>query len=243
MNNYILNTIAFADDLKKGVSQKDLIGRVKKIGFDDVEIRNEFLQDGELKQIREQALKYDISIYYSVNDVLIKNGKLNQRTFQYIKEMRDLGSSHLKMNVGDVEKFSGDFDASFLALLDSSFELNVENNQTVAESKLENIINFFEIINKNKVNIGFCFDTANWFWTGDDPITAANQLKNVTKYVHLKNVSSNGQNEVVTLDKGRIDWKKIVSLFNANEYGFEYSATDSELRTDLTSVKSYLTGK
>ena len=43
MSTYVLNTIAFKNDLDNGVSQSKLVEKVEQLGFDAIEIRNEFL--------------------------------------------------------------------------------------------------------------------------------------------------------------------------------------------------------
>ncbi|GAD17041.1 hypothetical protein FD05_GL001835 [Lentilactobacillus otakiensis DSM 19908 = JCM 15040] len=241
LNHYILNTIAFKDQLDEGVSQADLVSKAKNSGFNFVEIRNEFLDGStaELEKIKQAADSVAIGVYYSVNDPLIKKGQVNPDIDRYISEMKALGSSHLKMNVGNVDNISSTFADDLKAKISANgeFEFNVENNQTLEESELENIVAFFKLVDKSKLPIGFCFDTANWYWTESEPNTAAEQLASVTKYLHLKNKSGTGNSKSATsLDKGEIDIKSLISKFNVNEYGFEYAAPSAEIEHDLNEI-------
>ena len=94
LNHYILNTIAFKDQLDEGVSQADLVSKAKNSGFNFVEIRNEFLDGStaELEKIKQAADSVAIGVYYSVNDPLIKKGQVNPDIDRYISEMKALGS-------------------------------------------------------------------------------------------------------------------------------------------------------
>lgn len=243
MNNYILNTIAFNDQLDAGVPQAELVAKAKDMGFNHIEIRNEFLNGGmpELQTIKENAESVGIGIYYSVNDPLIKDRGLNPDFKRYLKEMEALGSTHLKMNVGNMGDVSSDLPKDIFNELSgvSGFEFNVENNQTLEESRLENIVQFFDLVRTNQLPIGFCFDTANWYWTESDPITAAGKLSSVTKYLHLKNMTEiDGNRSATSLDKGSIDIQSLITQFNVTEYGFEYAAPISEIEHDLDEVKA-----
>lgn len=243
MSHYILNTIAFKDKLDEGVSQADLVAKAKNLGFNFVEIRNEFLNgtNAELEQIKDKANDAGIGIYYSVNDALVKNGQVNPDIDRYIREMQTLGSKHLKMNVGNVADISSTFvdDLSKKLSTNGEFEFNVENNQTLEDSRLDNIVRFFKLVDQFKLPIGFCFDTANWYWTESEPDTAAEKLASVTKYLHLKNKAGSGSNKsAVSLDKGEIDIKSLISKFNVEEYGFEYFAPSAEIEHDLDEIKA-----
>ncbi|WP_260147049.1 sugar phosphate isomerase/epimerase family protein [Lentilactobacillus buchneri] len=243
LNHYVLNTIAFKNWLDDGASQADLVLKTKNLGFNFVEIRNEFLDgnSAELAKIKASADSAGIGVYYSVNDPLIKDGKVNTDIDRYISEMKVLGSSHLKMNIGNMDNISSSFadDLKEKISTNSELEFNVENNQTLEESKLENIVAFFKLVDKSKLPIGFCFDTANWYWTESEPNKAAEQLASVTKYLHLKNKSGTGNSKSVTsLDKGEIDIKPLISKFNVNEYGFEYAAPFVEIEHDLNEIKT-----
>lgn len=241
---YILNTIAFADQLLNGDSQLSIIPNVAKLGFDAVEIRNEFLgsDKSELSSIKKEADKYSLDVLYSVNDVLIKDGQLNEKFTSYVEEMSLLGSNQLKINIGSLEKVNfKELQESLKKVLDGTFELNLENNQTLSESSLEVTNSFFEFVDdSNLPGIGYCFDIANWAWLDATPEEAANSLAKRTNYLHLKNfIHDDGKLSVVSLDKGELDWKNLISKFSkVKEVGLEYSGLTDEINKDLISVRN-----
>jgi len=238
---FILNTIAFAEQLQSGVSQLEVIPAVTRMGFQAVEIRNEFLAGNveELHQIRDEAQKNKLNVYYSVNDSLFINQGINRKLTQYIAEMHELGADHLKLNFGQVSEFNDELVSKLSEYLDGSFELNVENNQTASESKLIDIAKFFKVVQNLKIDIGFCFDSANWYWTGSTPEEAAVQLASVTRYLHLKNKRGSDEKLSVTpLIEGDIDWKKLVKSFpDVREVALEYAGTQDEVQQGLQAIK------
>jgi len=241
-NVFILNTIAFGHQLRSGTAQAELLADVHQLGFQAVEIRNEFLSgnDSELVQIRDEAKHQQLEVYYSVNAPLFVQREINPRFGQYIAEMHQLGASHLKLNFGEYPKDEMLILSDLGKYLDGSFEFNVENNQTPSESKLKDIVNFFTAIDHSNVDVGFCFDTANWYWTGNTPEEAAKLLSKSTRYLHLKNkMGEAGSLQVTPLVQGDIDWEKLIGFFsNIHEFALEYDGTKAEIQQGLHALKS-----
>lgn len=244
MKNYLLNTIAFNDYLQQGISQVQLVEKTAQLGFDTIEIRNEFLQNpqSELSMIAQKAQILGLKTSYSVNDVLITSEGINPKLMGYIAEMKLLKAKKLKLNIGAFQSF--DFKnwlSALVKLLDGSFELVVENNQTFSESNLALTCEFFEIIKQAQVNITYCFDIANWYWLEVTPSQAAKKLTKQTTYLHLKNVvnTKSGPTTVSLFDtKGEIDVLDLLKQFpNVNDYGLEYFASMTTLQEDLKKLK------
>ncbi|MCQ5068856.1 phosphosulfolactate synthase, partial [Faecalibacillus intestinalis] len=164
MSTYVLNTIAFKKDLDNGVSQSRLVEKVKQLGFDAIEIRNEFLNGSKNERlaIAKEAQKLGLEVFYSVNDVLVTGDHLNNKALDYVTEMKELNSSHLKLNIGSLSDISKEeLLKGLAAILDGQFEIAVENNQTLADSSLAITKKFFEIIQDAGIkDIHYCFDIA-----------------------------------------------------------------------------------
>ena len=242
MTTYILNTIAFKPQLAtKG--QKEMIDLAKMLGFDAVEIRNEFLQGEttELAQIADQAKNAKLALYYSVNDTLFVAGKLNPKFPRYLNEMRTLKAKHIKLNLGAFGNLTAVELAELLApFLDGSFELRLENDQTKANSDLAKTTEFFALITKVQLaHISYCFDIANWSWLDVSVKKAISELNLVTQYLHLKNFKRTANGLVVTgLEAGELDWRALVAQFEAvSELGFEYESDLATLANELNLVK------
>ncbi|HAT55271.1 MAG TPA: hypothetical protein DCW31_08570, partial [Lactobacillus sp.] len=209
MRTYVINAIAFDEELKKDVQQANFIGKAKTMGFDAFEIRSEFLSadPAELDEIKQIADKEQMSIFYSVNDLLYRNGQLNVNLNKYIRQMHRMGSTNIKLNLGKLSFL----DSNGLAdLLDGSFTLRIENNQTVSESDLDTLTRFFKLLEGAAIpHVRFCFDIANWSWLAATANEAVSALKDDTDYVHLKNEAIVDQRRQVThsLRQGDLDWQ------------------------------------
>lgn len=243
MSTYVLNTIAFKNNLDNGVSQSKLVEKVEQLGFDAIEIRNEFLSgsSSERLQIAKEAENCGLEVFYSVNDVLVTGDHLNDKLNDYVAEMKELNSSHLKLNIGSLSDISKDELVKGLkSVLDGQFEINVENNQTLADSSLAVTKKFFEIIQDTDIqDIHYCFDIANWIWMGINVDQAAEELKQVTTYLHLKNAAK-VQDELTTvpLEDGDLDWRSLVKEFtNAQVFGLEYAGEPQIIANELKLVK------
>lgn len=246
MCSYVINTIAFKDKLKKGISQADIIEESKKMGFDVIEVRSEFLngRPEELERIKKVSERKNIGVFYSVNDVLYKNGQLNSKLPHYVKQMHQMGASNIKLNLGKCGYLNS---AGLVRLLDGTFSLKIENNQTLAESDLVATQRFFRLIEGAAIpHISYCFDIANWSWLSATANEAAVALANVTDYVHLKNEMLIDRRRQVTdsLEKGDLDWRSLIKLLPMARYlGFEYASTPEVIAEDLEQVKSFLSSK
>lgn len=246
MSTFILNTIAFKKDLDNEVSQADFVLPTHKLGFDAIEIRQEYLHgnEEELTKINSLANQNGLQVYLSVNDDLLVNNSFNPKLADYLHMLDALGSNHLKMNIGPLNKANTKLiKTKLIDLLPSNCFLTLENNQTLEDSNLENTVKFFQLLNTTGVkNIHYCFDIANWSWLDASAEEAAKALSQVTTYLHLKNVGNeNGHLTVTSLDEGELNWRRLISLFsNIQEFGFEYSADLETLSKDLGTLKQVL---
>ena len=70
----VINTLVLLDDLKKGISQSDIMDKINEMGIKNVEIRREFIKDfhEEIIRIREKANKNNMKLFYSVPEWLFK---------------------------------------------------------------------------------------------------------------------------------------------------------------------------
>lgn len=237
----VLNTIAFIKEIDKGTLQENLISKTAAMGFDGIEIRSEFLKDekSEPSHIRRTAESKGMKVYYSVGDTLLKDGKINARLDAYVTQAKQMGAVHMKFNIGTMENYHGDLAEDLKALLVSDVQIDVENDQTTANSSLKNIQRFFALTKEKSLNIGFCFDIANWCWIGEKPEEAAEALAPLTRYLHLKNQKRQGEKlKTVPLLEGDIDWRGLLKRFPEDiPIGLEYPGNMDSIEAGLQVVK------
>lgn len=212
--NLVINTLVFLDDLKYGIPQSRILDTINEIGIKNVEVRREFIKDFnmELRDIREKAERYNITLFYSVPEWLFKEDKLRKKDVEeFFSEAYNMNCHYIKMNVGAVSKVSKEDTDTINELCDKYLiKLTVENDQTEENGKCEKIRKFLDRNRELGGNISFTFDVGNWIFQEENPIKNAEVLKNFVTYVHLKNVDNNRKNTL--LDEGILDLKKILEI-------------------------------
>ncbi|MCC9939702.1 AP endonuclease, partial [Streptococcus agalactiae] len=143
------NSIVFKKQLDKGFTQVQLIKLVKDLGFSRFEIRQELLQDPdrELPALKAEADFYDINLYYSANEDLIKGGKVNPYLNKGLKEASQLGAPFIKLNVGQTRNLSKEELEPLKEILKSqTIGIKVENNQDPKAATVENCQYFMTLV-------------------------------------------------------------------------------------------------
>jgi len=239
-----INTIAYYDRITQGTKQVELLPEIKTLGFDQVEIRREFLNEtnlpSELKEIKLAAKKNNLTLFYSINDEFFKQGKFNQQINNYVEEAELLGAERIKLNFGSEPNYdSSDLHKELDKLGQNPIKINIENNQTKEHCNLQEIVTFFEFCYQQNYRFKFCFDLANWAWTGTLVADAVRELSSYTDYVHLKNYTvENDQLIVTSLNRGELPWQTILELFAKNiDLTLEYNGTKEMIKEDLDTLR------
>lgn len=232
----ILNTWIFEDDVKKGVSQVDLVERVKNLGADGIEVRREYFTDlsKELQEIAIKAKNAGLIVNYSVPDQIFEeNGSINPQMDEYFEEGKNMGIAKIKFNTGYFKNFKGDLKKEFSKFPLDEIEMNVENDQTPVSGTVKAIDAFLSTIRSEGFErIGYVYDLGNWAFTHGDAIASAEALSQFTNYIHLKNTIED-QGKLVTsddLDTGIYDWREILTKLPTNvQYALEYPMSSERL--------------
>lgn len=160
-NHFIVNTAAFQNK-KTAVEQVKYVKVAQNLGFEAIEIRSELLNGSkqELQDIAQIAKTNKYKVYYSVGDILFNKQQLNSKLSVYLEQMHELGATHLKMNLGEFNPTNDGWYQELKGILDGSFKLYIEDNQTPIESDLYQTKAFLE--QGSSLGIRYCFDIANW---------------------------------------------------------------------------------
>ncbi len=223
----VINTLVFLDQLKSGVPQCEMIDPINQLGVKKVEVRREFIKnfDLELMDIKTKASELDMELFYSVPELLYKNGELQLESIEnYFNEAFTMGCTHVKMNIGNYNAITSE-DVSKLNKLTDQYHimLTVENDQTEENGKVAKIKDFVESFHQLGGNISVTFDVGNWIWQKEDPAENAKQLKEYVSYIHLKDVLGKENPKAVLLNDGDIAWKNIIDILPQDiPLGLEY---------------------
>ncbi|ABJ56122.1 sugar phosphate isomerase/epimerase family protein [Oenococcus oeni] len=241
-----LNTLIFADRIKNGEKQIDLLDEIKQAGADGVEARYEYFKDfdAEAPLIKERAKKLNLQISLSIPDELFEdNGGLNKQLPEYYRQNLLLGSKRAKFNTGNFSAFNGNLKENF-SNIPNGLQLDVENDQTELSGHIENILPFLKSVQQAGLNIAFVYDLGNWAYTKGDAIENAKKLAPYTEYIHFKNVKGTGDKLITTedLDDGRFDWKKIADILPKNvDSAIEFSIdSDEKIASQVKLLKGKL---
>ena len=121
----VLNFLVFADKVKDGALQANLLQKAADLGFTQVEIRREYFRDinEEKTVIESEAKRLGLDLFYSVPDEVYVNGKINPKLEQYVIEAKQMGVKHIKWNIGD---YNGELYLNELkALLDRGIAISI----------------------------------------------------------------------------------------------------------------------
>ena len=242
--NIVVNTLVFLKNLNDGLAQSELLKPVYDLEVNNIEIRREYIKDfdNELKRIKELSEDLNMTIYYSVPEVIYDNGQLNKKQIEkYFNEANKMNCNKVKLNIGKYNEISQDDVKEINNLIDKySINLTIENDQTELCGKVNYIKDFLEGAKALGMKISFTFDIGNWIWQKEDPIKNAYILKHYVTYIHLKDVHIDNTPKTSFLDEGDIDWRRIINIFNedipiALEYPCENTMTN--LKKEIGKLK------
>lgn len=238
----IINTIVFKESLDKGISQLELLETIHELGFKKVEIRREFLTDisQDLTHIRQKANQLDLKLYYSVNEDLFVDGKVNSELPRLFEELDILEAPFIKLNTGSAKGISPSTWEELKRITAVSKPIKVENNQDPINARIKNCQKIMEEITQHDLPISFVFDTANWVFVGDEVDAAISALGSYTSYLHCKNYTSKGKGLALTnLFNGDIDMLDLMSHFpKVSCLALEYPSSEESLLKDVTELLS-----
>lgn len=233
----VLNTLVFLKDLQAGINQSLLMKKVNKLGIKNIEVRREYINDfeSELKDIRQQAEKYGMNVFYSVPKVLYRENKLlKQELEKYLNEAKIMGCKNIKLNIGDFKHINCE-DANIIRNLCDMYgvHITVENDQTIENGSCDKIYRFLSIMKELNSNITFTFDIGNWIFQNEDSFENAKVLRTFVTYIHLKDLDE--AKKTVLLDGGSLNWKRILKVLPNNvPIALEYPCnTLEEIATEI----------
>ncbi|WP_251547768.1 sugar phosphate isomerase/epimerase family protein [Limosilactobacillus caecicola] len=233
----ILNTWIFEKDIQNGISQAELVDRVKKLGADGIEVRREYFTDldTELPNIAKATSANHLIVNYSVPDVIFKDdGSINPKLAQYFAEGQKMGISKIKFNTGHFDRYHGNLITDFAKLPLSEIKMNVENDQTPVSGTPDAIMSFLKAARQSGLNsIGYVYDLGNWAFTGFNAIDAAKKLAPFCDYIHLKNSMLDAEGNMTTtasLSKGMFNWQIIISYLPKDvQFALEFPMSSDNL--------------
>ncbi|MDR3595925.1 sugar phosphate isomerase/epimerase [Clostridium sp.] len=245
MNQLGINLLVFKNDLDNGREQEKILSDIGKLGVSIAEIRREYLKSSneELKEINKLAKELNIEIYYSVPEKIAFEKRINSNIKIYFEEAKQMGSTHIKFNIGDLENLDVD-ERKKLEDIISYFNIKVtiENDQTLENGNLKCVTNAIDFINTNSLSIGYTFDLGNWYWQNENPKNAFDILNSNITVFHLKNVNFLDSNPSTTLlSEGKIDWKLMLNkLFKDVPVIIEYPIKKKDMLEEIAQIKEVL---
>ena len=233
-----INTAVFLNQIQQGASQYQCLKQLVGEPLANVEVRGELFQgdtrEVELDKIDQLCQKQSWDFYFSIPEELFTNGKLNQTIFDYLKLSERHHIRGLKISLGSFENLDENSLMKLrTALRDSEVKVTVEN-----QPNINGTINVFKnnlITLLNKVpELGYTFDSGNWYWVNERPEEALLALKKDIPVFHLEELRGNA---TVMLDDGDTAWKSLVkNLDRTIPIFLEYDIVPDQLELEMKKV-------
>ena len=218
----VVNTLVFLRDMQNGIAQAQLFKGIRGLGIRSVEVRREFIQgEAEYGQIKQEADHLDLKLLYSVPDVLFVRGELNLlKLRKYFSEARQMGAQMIKFNLGDFRGWTDPILKAFYDLaVHSQTVVTVENDQTLENGTVNNLLPFFEECKSKGIPVFMTFDVGNWYWVDEDPLINAAKLAPHVRYIHLKDVQLTPDGpRAARLGEGVAPWQHVLALLSSQVF-------------------------
>ncbi|WP_282155476.1 sugar phosphate isomerase/epimerase family protein [Cytobacillus gottheilii] len=232
----VLNTLAYKQIFSQdpALTQLDILQEIKAAGYQDVEIRREYVKAGEeeIKRIAVTAEEQNLNLYYSVPDELFKDSELNPVLEMYFKEAAILNSSQVKLNLGKLHTLLPEQAQKLLQVTNTypAIRLLIENDQNQEKSNSLRLKTFMEQAKEFNVPVGLTFDIGNFHVIQEDVFESVNNLLPYVEYVHIKNAKKTETGyESTDIASGDVNIEKVLKLFPPTILcGIEYSCGGKE---------------
>jgi len=211
----VINTIAFMEQIQEGQQQMEFFARLKAVGMETVEVRQEYFGGlEEMRQTAQEANRLGMKLFYSVPRPLFMDGCLDKEgTEQAFAEAETLGVQAIKWTCGEFTGWS-DADLDWMKQRATSFDgiLTVENDQTMEDGTVEGIAAFLAAAKAVELPILCTFDAGNWAWVGEESLLNARRLGEFVGYIHMKDVVVGDGPKAVALGSGELPLTEILAV-------------------------------
>lgn len=238
-----INTAVFLHDMEKGHSQYECMQRLDGKEIDAVQVRGEFFngdtKNDELAQIRGYLNDHGWDFYYSVPEELFQDNDFNHDLADNIKMAEKFGIKELKYSLGRKFRAFSDQKINELKELLNNTDVKVTvENQPNEFGEIPAVKQSLQWIKDVKLNLGYTFDSGNWYWIDEDPQKAFDELHHYISTFHLKDVANR---ETVMLGDGKTNWKDLLERLKAGVPVFlEYDIPDNLLDHEIDLVNDTL---
>lgn len=206
--NWVLNTIASGELMaQESFGQLDIIGSVKGLGFDNIELRSDYFDgsDQELVDLKAANKEAGLTVFLSVPAPLFEEGLVNPELENFFELAQAVGAVQLKVNLGaySPETVAQDMILVYNLIDRFGISLALENDNTQATGASNHFKAFLQDNGNDKV--GMCFDVGNFLYFDEDPVAAVKNVLPLVHYVHLKQVEQATNTSLAGLSVGDVD--------------------------------------
>lgn len=244
MREFGINTIAYLWTIKEGISQADLFDHAKSCGAKILEVRREYIKKEHLSPIKQRSQQLGMTVYYSVPEELLKNGRVNQPILnEVMSEAKIFDAKCVKFSLGDIR---GVCDEELKSLADfvkqSGRVVLIENGPGGPEGDADLLAQFFKRQDDIGGTIGLTFDTGNFEAAGYNAFECAKRFNSRTRWIHLKDMKKQeAGTELAMLGEGDIDFHAIIPLFGSDiPIAIEYPCSSYEQVAEETTKAQLL---
>ncbi|KZL35870.1 sugar phosphate isomerase/epimerase family protein [Secundilactobacillus collinoides] len=237
-----INTAIFLTSIQNGNTQSDCLCTLVNQPIDNIEVRGELFdtttKDQELKAIGQLCHDNHWGLYYSIPEELFSNGQINENLAEYLYMADHYNINGLKISLGDgTDIKSITLKRLSKQLQTSKVKLTVEN-QPNSNSEMPAFTEAVHRLLTLVPELGYTFDSGNWYWINQRPETAFDSLEDVTSVFHLKDIE---HQETVMLDHGETEWRPMLNKLDRNVPVFlEYEIDSNKINNQIELVNDAL---
>lgn len=240
-----VNTAVFLADVKNGRSQADCVASLSDKPIENVEVRGELFdpatEQEALTTIRKICDDHHFGLYYSIPEELLIDGQLNTALRHYVQLGNQFKLDGLKISLGNADRISKETLQELAQIVSNSSALITVENQPNENAKLPAFADQLNEILTAISELGYTFDSGNWYWIDTAPEKAFNLLKPEIDVFHLKDITNR---ETVMLGTGQTDWQSMVRALNEDVPVFlEYAIAADQLDQQIELVNAVLASR
>ena len=218
MTPIILNTAIFGKNCNDRITQYDMLNQLSnQVHVDGIQVRGELFNPykelSELKKIVKLCKQKHWKLLFSVPDTLVSKYKIIEK-FENDILLGMNNIQELKFSASSFNEYQKLISLLKKNLNNIDFAVDIENPPN-ENGNINNINQLLHLVETEKLNLGFCFDSGNWRWIDTDSNEAFNKLKEKITIFHLKNIKN--RRTIPLQEKGDYNWHPMVKYCNQNQ--------------------------
>lgn len=216
----MINTAVFENEIKNGKTQIECLEKFLTTNIISnilaIEVRLEFFPENleelhsEIKKIVSFTNEHELELFISIPQPLFLNKKINSKAIEAIEMMSSYPFTGFKVSCGELFNLKNE-DFLYLKNLCNGhdYKITIENPPNDF-GNIQNVKSTLKLLKDNNVDIGYTFDSGNWYWINESPTVAYELLSADTTVFHLKSIYE--RTTILLEDERNQTWRQMIKM-------------------------------